>query len=131
MYTPDALPLYIFTAGPLPGSPTATYDEGNPAMAFGQKVGSIKDLKQSLKKGTGTFIKYIPKEKDGTITVRFLDEPDEWVQYREVFDQVRRKSYPVPDEGMPGYPSPDARVSDRYLVNALDTENDKDRKSVV
>lgn len=92
-------------------------------MPFGQKVGSIKDLKKNLERGTGTFIRYIPK--NGALTVRFLTEPDEWLSFKEVFDTVRRKSYPVPEEGMPGYPDPDQRVSTRYLVNALDTETDK------
>lgn len=94
-------------------------------MAFGRKVGSIGELKKSLKKKTGTFIKYIPKEKDGTITVRFLEEPETWISFQEVFDQVKRASYPVPDEGMPGFPSGDDRVSTRYLANAIDTEADK------
>lgn len=92
-------------------------------MAFGSKVGSITDLKKSLEKGKGTFIQYIPK--NGGITGRFLEEPEEWVSFQEVFDQVKRKSYPVPDEGMPGYPNPDDRVSTRYLANFVRAEDDR------
>lgn len=90
-------------------------------MTFGSKVGSIGDLKKKLAKSTGAFIQYIPKESDGTITGRFITEPDEWVSFKEVFDEVRRKSYPVPEEGMPGYPGPEDRVSNRYLANFVIT----------
>lgn len=92
-------------------------------MAFGRQVGSIKDLKKNLERGKGTFIQYIPKQ--GGRNVRFLDEPENWLSFREVFDQVKRKSYPAPEEGQPGYPGPDDRVSTRYLCNAVDVDTDK------
>ncbi len=94
-------------------------------MAFGRKVGTMADLKKDLSKGSSTFIKYIPK--NGAITVRFIQEPEgNWEAFKEVFDQTRRKSYPVPpDESMPGYPDPDDRVSTRYLANAVDVESDR------
>lgn len=93
-------------------------------MAYGQRVGSIKQLKQSLKKGSGgTFIKYIPK--NGSITVRFLTEPEEWINYQEHFDQQVRQSYPCNgEESCPGCLT-EERKSSRYLVNALDVETDR------
>lgn len=91
-------------------------------MPFGQKATSLKQLKKNLKKGSGSFIQFIPKE--GSLTVRFLQEPEEWVAFTEVYDPTLRRGYPLPEEGMPGYDD-DLRRSSRYLCNALDVENDK------
>lgn len=92
-------------------------------MPIGRKVGSMKTLKDSLKKGgNGTFIKYVPK--DGAITVRFLQEPEEWMNYFEHYDTTLRKSYPCIEDNCPGCMT-DERRSSRYLANALDVENDR------
>src|SRR5215471_17088568 len=93
-------------------------------MPFGQQVGSMKKLKEGLKGGIGP-IKFIPK--NGNIMVRFLDEPNLWVKYFEVFDQVRNVGWPVPDdESAPGYPDADMRKTKRYLANVVDVTGDRD-----
>lgn len=93
-------------------------------MAFGQKAGSIKGLKKSLKGGGAGFIKYVPK--DESLTVRFITDPDEWLMYKETFDETTNRGYPVPDDkNAPGYPDSDQRQSKRYLANAVMVDDDK------
>lgn len=84
------------------------------------RIGSMGKFKQSLKgSGGGAFIKSIP---DGSYTVRFLTEPDEWYGYYEVWlDDVKR--YVPKVEGMEI--GPDQRVTFRYLANALDVDEGK------
>lgn len=91
-------------------------------MAFGQKQGSLKNLKKSLAKGGGKgFIKYIPK--NGSMNVRFIQEPEEWVNYVEHYDQVARKSFPCNGEqNCPGCMSGE-RKSSRYLANVVDLDD--------
>jgi hypothetical protein len=93
-------------------------------MPIGKKMGSIKVLKESLKSGggSGTFIKFIPK--DGSMTVRFLEDPEEWINYVEHYDEVLRKSFPCVEANCPGCAT-DSRKSSRYLANAVDIENDR------
>lgn len=82
----------------------------------GGKVKSIATLKSSMKKGGGAgYLSRVPA--DGTLTVRFLTEPTEWVTYFEHYDQVR-KFYPCTDE-CPGCTEGE-RPSARYLANAVD-----------
>ena len=40
----------------------------------------------------GRWIKYVPK--NGSINVRFIEEPENWVNCPEHYDQTRRKSFP-------------------------------------
>lgn len=89
-----------------------------------RKMGSMKALKESLKKGGGgsggaTYIKNVPA--DG-ITVRFLTEPDEWFGYYEYWDDSAKTFVPMAE----GEVLPDgARPSFRYLTNALDVTSDR------
>lgn len=93
-------------------------------MGFGKKMGSVKAVKQSLKGGGGHLMSYIPKEGD-SLTVRFLDEPEEWVNYTDVYDPVLKRGYPLPDDPtMPGYDD-DLRKSSRYIANAVNVDTDK------
>lgn len=96
-------------------------------MSFGNQVGSVHRLKQSLSKTGGqgrtssdTWIRYIPK--DNPIVVRFLLEPDGWVVYTEAWDNDKRKSYPVPGDT---FVPDEHRTSTRYLAQAVDTETDR------
>lgn len=92
-------------------------------MPIGTKVGNIKNLKDSLKRGSGgSFIKYIPK--DSSLTVRFLEDPENWVNYWEHFDSTLRKSYPCIDDNCPGCATGENKSS-RYLANAVDVDNDR------
>ena len=93
-------------------------------MAIGQKMGSLKTLKQSLAKGgNNAWIKYIPK--NGSMNVRFIQEPEEWINYVEHYDQVLRRSFPCNGEqSCPGCQG-DARKSSRYLANAVDVDSDR------
>ena len=87
-----------------------------------KKMGSIKALKDSLKKGgssLSTFIKNVPAEG---ITVRFLSEPEEWFGFYEYWNDESKTFVPMAQ----GEVLPDgARPSFRYLTNALDIENDR------
>lgn len=90
------------------------------AKIRGGKVKSIASLKSSLKKGGGSqYLTRVPAE--GSLTVRFLAEPDDegngWVAYYEHYDSVR-KFYPCSDD-CPGCLEGD-KPSARYLANALD-----------
>jgi hypothetical protein len=100
-------------------------------MPIGQKMGSLKNLKQSMAKGGGAaWIKYVPK--NGSMNVRFIQEPEEWFNYGEHWDAMLRKSYPCPENGScPGCLNGD-RKSSRYLTNAIDLdEQDPKRKDQV
>lgn len=95
-------------------------------MAFGQRVGSMKTLKKTLQKGSGggAWIKWIPK--NGAMNVRFLQEPEEWVNYVEHYDTTLRTSYPCNGEAScPGCMSGE-RKSHRYLANVINLD-DNDR----
>lgn len=88
-----------------------------------KQMGSIKALKESLKKGGGsgsvTYIKNVPA--DG-ITVRFLTEPEQWFGYYEYWDDAAKNFVPMAE----GEVIPDgARPSFRYLASALDIDSDR------
>jgi len=88
-----------------------------------QQMGSMKALKESLKKGGGsgsvTYIKNVPSEG---ITVRFLTEPEQWFGYYEYWDDVAKNFVPMVE----GEILPDgARASFRYLASALDVDSDR------
>lgn len=94
-------------------------------MAIGQKMGSIQKLKKSLAKGASNsaWIKYIPK--NSSMNVRFIQEPEEWVNYAEHWDAGMRKSYPCTGEAScPGCQN-GSRKTYRYLTNAVDTDSDR------
>lgn len=88
----------------------------------GKKMGNIKALKESLKKGgssQNTYIKNVPA--DG-ITVRFLTEPEEWFGYYEYWNDESRNFCPM----AVGEVLPDgAKPSFRYLACAVDIETDR------
>lgn len=94
-------------------------------MAFGQRVGSMKTLKKTLQKGSGggAWIKWIPK--NGSMNVRFIQEPEEWVNYVEHYDTTLRTSYPCNGEqSCPGCMSGE-RKSHRYLANAVNLDDNE------
>ena len=88
----------------------------------GKKMGTLKALKDSLKKGgssLNTFIKNVPAE---VITVRFLTEPEEWFGYYEYWNDESRNFCPM----AVGEVLPDgSRPSFRYLTCAVDIESDR------
>ena len=88
----------------------------------GKKMGTLKALKDSLKKGgssLNTFIKNVPAEG---ITVRFLTEPEEWFGYYEYWNDESRNFCPM----AVGEVLPDgSRPSFRYLTCAVDIESDR------
>ena len=79
-----------------------------------RKVGSLKGLKESLKRGSGAgLIQSVPT--DG-ITVRFLAEPDTWIGYYEYYDSEANAFIPMAEgEQLPK----GVRPSMRYLGNAV------------
>ena len=61
----------------------------------GKKMGSVKAVKDSLKKGgssLNTYIKNVPAEG---ITVRFLTEPEEWFGFYEYWNDESRNFTPM------------------------------------
>lgn len=88
----------------------------------GKKMGNIKTLRESLKKGgssLGSYIKNVPAEG---ITVRFLTEPEEWFGFYEYWNDESRTFVPMAQ----GEILPDgAKPSFRYLTQALDIANDR------
>lgn len=87
-----------------------------------KKFGTMRAVKESLKKGGGgnqAWIKNVPAEG---ISVRFLTEPEEWFGYSEYYDESAKAFVPMAE----GEVLPDgARPSFRYLANALDVESDR------
>jgi hypothetical protein len=74
-----------------------------------------------LKKGGGAFIKNVPKEG---ITVRFMTEPEEWINYKEHYDPELKAYYPCIEGDCPGCEQ-NIKTSKRYLTNAIDREDDR------
>ena len=88
----------------------------------GGKVTSIKQLEKSLKKSSGSgVIKYIPAEG---IIVRFLTEPDEWIEWYEHFDEGKKASYPCTGDTCEGCAT-GVRSTKRFLSAAVDMNNGK------
>jgi hypothetical protein len=86
------------------------------ASIKGGKVKNIATLKSSMKKGGGSgYLSRVPA--DGTLTVRFLTEPTEWIMYYECYDAVR-KFYPLTDDCVECIEGD--RPSVRYLANVVD-----------
>lgn len=87
-----------------------------------KQMGSIKALKETLKKGgsnSATYIKNVPSEG---ITVRFLTEPEEWFGYYEYWDDSSKNFVPMAE----GEIIPDgSRPAFRYLAVALDVDTDR------
>ena len=87
----------------------------------GGKVGSVKDLKSQLKKGSTQFFVRIPDEP---LLVRFMEEPDEWINAFLHFDADVKASFPCADEDCPGCAA-GLRKSKVYLANAVDLDAGK------
>lgn len=84
-----------------------------------KQFASVKEVKESLKKGGGSkgWIKNIPAEG---LTVRFLGEPETWFGYFEYW--TGEGFCPMAE----GEILPDGvKASFRYLVSAVDTETDQ------
>jgi hypothetical protein len=83
-----------------------------------KKVGTIKNLKRSLSKGAGGYLKRIPA--DG-IVVRFMTEPNEFIEYKEHYNENSDPRYfPCADE-CPECAEGRTSGSIRYLANVVDT----------
>jgi hypothetical protein len=93
-----------------------------PIKISGRKMGSIRAVRSSVKKGSGGFlIKGVPT--DG-IVVRYLTEPDGWFGYNEHYDNALKVFYPCIEGTCPGCEEGLTR-SYRYLANALHVDEDK------
>jgi len=90
---------------------------------FGRVLGSNKAFASSVKKGGGGNNQWIVRLKDDPLVVRFMTEPEEFVEYREVFDEsLGEKGHYralATDESGDEY----EKVTTRYLVNALDVDD--------
>lgn len=86
----------------------------------GGRVTSIKNLKSSLKKSSGGgIIKYIPAGEG--VMVRFLTEPEEWVEWFEHYEDGKG-SYPCTGDACDGCAN-GVRVSKRFLAAAVDVND--------
>lgn len=92
------------------------------AKLRGGKVGSVTKLKKSLKKssGGGMMITNIPAEG---MMLRFITEPDEWVEFFEHYDEANKRMMLCTDDCE--YCAEKKRPSKRYLSNAVDVEDSK------
>lgn len=88
----------------------------------GKKMGSVKALKDSLKKGGSSNNNYIKNVSADGITVRFLTEPEEWFGYYEYWNDESRNFCPM----AVGEVLPDgAKPSFRYLACVVEVETDR------
>lgn len=90
------------------------------------KAGSIKNLKKSLKRGgAGAFIKNVPK--DASLTVRFLTEPTEWVEYMECYsEETEPRFFPVFEGLDPDFVAElKNKPSKKYLACAVDRDTNE------
>lgn len=88
----------------------------------GGKVGSFKKLKASVKKGANSS--YLSRIGAEGITVRFMQEPDEWIEYFEYYDETEKQFFPEV-EGVTPNLSEGQRSSKRYLAAAVDVAEGK------
>jgi len=87
-----------------------------------RQMGSMRAVKESLKKGGGSDTQWIKNIPADGIVVRFLTEPEQWFGYYEYFDKENKTFVPMAE----GEILPDGvRPSFRYLTNALDVEQDR------
>lgn len=94
---------------------------GSPSFKGG-KVGSITKLKKSIKSGGGGGGKLTWVPSEGSIVVRFITEPDEWVQYFEHYDGTRPKGFkyfPCMENECEGCLESERYPSKRYLANVV------------
>lgn len=92
----------------------------------GGKVKSIKALKSSLKKGSSGS--YLERIKEEGFLARFLQEPEEWIEYFEYYDEADKAFYPEVDGvTLPTDSKSGERVkpSKRYLANAINVNENK------
>lgn len=89
-----------------------------------KKAGTVKKLKASLKKGGSSFIKNVPK--DGGITVRFMIEPEDFIEYKEYYSETMEPRFFPEIDGMDPDIVADLRApSKRWLACAVDTDENK------
>jgi hypothetical protein len=86
------------------------------------KLGSVAGIEKSLKGAGGRGESIITVPSKGVLNVRFLQEPTEFYNFYEYWDQDAKMSFPVVEGENP---PEDARVSKRYMGNVLvlDGEN--------
>jgi len=95
-----------------------------PGALKGGPVGSIKAAKAAVKKGGGGGDgQWLTRVREDGLTVRFLTEPDGWVQFWEHFDED--KGFFVPDTEDCEYCDAGMRPSKRVLANAVDIDENK------
>lgn len=96
------------------------------AKLKGGRVGSVATLKKKLKKGGGSGERMAVIPSDGSLTVRFITEPEEWVEFFQHYDSSRSGSYYFPCiENCPESHEGEDKPSKRYLANAVDTQEGK------
>lgn len=86
----------------------------------GGRVGSIQRFKQKVTRNSNkNFIRRL--KADEPLVVRFLTEPEEWIEYFEYYDADDRQYRAV---GADQYLEDDVRVSRRFAAVVLDVADD-------
>jgi len=90
----------------------------------GGKSGSVDRLKKEMEKSSGnrTWIRNLKQGED--LTVRFVEEPEDWYSYREHYSP-EVNFFPCIGDDCPGCNSDSdktQRASRRFLASALDTD---------
>lgn len=89
-----------------------------------KRVGSVKRLKESSRRSGASLIKTIGA--DEPLVVRFMEEPDEWIEYEEYYSEETEPRYFPAIEGLdPDFVSDLRKPSKRFLANAVDVSDNQ------
>lgn len=94
-----------------------------PVTIKSNKVGDLKRFNKRFAKksgGGGTYPTRIPK--DGYLSVHFLEEPTEWYEFAQYYNQAESKFEIATEENEEKYEELGIRASVRFLANAINTE---------
>lgn len=89
-----------------------------------KRVGSLKRLKEATKRSSASLIKNVPA--DEPLTVRFLEEPSEWIEYEEYYSEDTEPRFFPAIEGIdPDFVADLRKPSKRFLANAVDVADNQ------
>lgn len=89
-----------------------------------KRVGSVKRLKEATKRSGASLIKTVGA--DEPLVVRFMEEPDEWIEYEEYYSEDTEPRYFPAIEGLdPDFVSELRKPSKRFLANAVDVSDNQ------
>jgi len=89
------------------------------------RVSSIEDFEKRFEKKTNTNIKYptrVGYKGRNIFSVRFLTEPNQWVDYGQYYDPSTKRYVIATEENEESFDSRGIKPSYLYLASALDVE---------